>query len=186
MQTFFKDLNSIQQFTLSLDRHRDNLKCKTCSKNNQFVSHGFVYKKQYGGLRQAVGKRVFCSNRFGRSGCGRTFRLYLATEIPKLNYAIHHLAVFIHCLLAGSCIDKAYYTATKTKDPRNAYRWLNKLQCKLIDYRCVLNLRTKNYVNRFKSRTRRLRLLLPTLLALLSGTFSSCFHYQLCTQKPFI
>jgi len=186
MQTFFKDLDSIQQFTRSLDHHHDNLICQFCSKNNQFVSHGFVYKKQYNGLRQTVGKRIFCSNRFGRSGCGRTFQVYLATEIPKLNYAIHHLAVFIHCLLAGSCIDKAYYTATKTKDTRNAYRWLNKLQGRLIDYRLVLNRRTEDCVNIFKSRVRRLQLLLPTLSVLISSVVSSCFHYQLCTQKPFI
>jgi hypothetical protein len=186
MQTFFKDLDSIQKFTRSLDHHHDVLKCQFCSKNNHFVSHGFIYKKQYNGLRQTVGKRIFCSNRFGRSGCGRTFRVYLATEAPKLNYAIPHLAAFIYALIAGACIHKAYYHATKTSDSRNAYRWLNKLQHKLIDYRQVLRVRITNSVGPFQSRVRRLQLILPTLSALLSNTVSSCAHYQIHTQKPFV
>jgi hypothetical protein len=186
MQTFFKDLDSIQQFTRSLDHHHDVLKCQFCSKNNHFVSHGFVYKKQYNGIRKTVGKRIFCSNRFGHSGCGRTFRVYLATEAPKLNYAIPHLAAFIYALIAGACIHKAYYHATKTSDSRNAYRWLNKLQHKLIDYRQILSERRMNSASQFKSRVRRLQLILPTLSALLSNTVSSCDHYQIHTQQPFV
>jgi len=186
MQTFFKDLDSIQQFTHSLNQYHDVLKCQFCSKNNHFVSHGFVYKKQYNGLKKTVGKRIFCSNRFGRSGCGRTFRVYLATEVPKLNYAIRHLSAFIHALIAGVCIHNAYYHATKTRDSRNAYRWLNKLQHKFIDYRQVLSMRIVNSVSLFQNRVRRLQLILPTLSALLSNTVSSCPHYQIHTQKPFV
>jgi len=186
MKVFFEDLNSTQQFTLSLDHHRDTLKCQSCSKNNQFVSHGFVYKKQHNGITKTVGKRIFCSNRFGRAGCGRTFRLYLATEIPCLHYTVCHLALFLRTLIAGGSIHCAYQSVTKTPDPRNAYRWLNKLQRKLIDYRGVLNARTKDSANRFNCRVRRLKLLLPTISALFSSTISSCLHYQLHTQKTFI
>ncbi len=82
MQRFFKDYDSINQFSLSLDFHQDKVKCSFCLKNDQLISHGNVYKQRSMSVKEKVGKRIFCSNRYGRSGCGRTFQLYIATEVP--------------------------------------------------------------------------------------------------------
>lgn len=84
MPKYFNDMDTLHRFTLEIDRYQDELQCHHCAKNDQFVSHGFIYKQRSQSLREAVGKRIFCSNRYGRSGCARTFRLYIATELPSL------------------------------------------------------------------------------------------------------
>ncbi|WP_198263018.1 hypothetical protein [sulfur-oxidizing endosymbiont of Gigantopelta aegis] len=63
MIKFFNTLQAMHQFTLSLDTHSDTLECQHCLKKDQFVSHGFIYKKQHQNDKQAIGKRIFCSNR---------------------------------------------------------------------------------------------------------------------------
>ncbi len=47
MQRFFDDFDSIHQFTRSLDYHQDRLTCTHCLKNDQWVSHGVVYKPEH-------------------------------------------------------------------------------------------------------------------------------------------
>jgi len=75
MQRFFADLKTLHIFTLSLDFHQDELTCQHCAKNDQFVSHGFVYKQRSIEIKEPVAKRIFCSNRHQRSGCGRSFQI---------------------------------------------------------------------------------------------------------------
>jgi len=100
-----------------VDCQTDSLCCQHCSKKDQFVSHGFVYKKQFHGKTRTVDKRLFCSSRHGRSGCGRTARLYLATELSRLHYTATHLTVFLLALLAGHSTIQAYQGATQTTEP---------------------------------------------------------------------
>lgn len=174
-------------FTLTLDTHSDHLNCQHCLKNDQFVSHGFIYKKQNQGEKQAVGKRIFCSNRSGRSGCGSTFQFYLSQEIPSLHYSTLELFIFLSSLLSSLTVQEAYEKATGTCDPRNAYRWLTKLQNKLMDYRCLLNTRTEPIIEIFKSKSKRFQLLLPTLQSLfLLMKEAPCADYQNLNQMSFI
>lgn len=187
MKQYFEDIDTLNQFTLELDHHQDELECTTCSKNDQFVSHGFVYKTADVDKEKPVGKRIFCSNRYGKSGCGATLRLYLAEAIPTLSYTTSHLFIFIARLIAWCNIQQAYQAATRTKDPRNAYRWLHRLWRKLIDYRHCLKSRTVCHTDMFTSRTQRLQVLLPTLQALFSALpHNPCAHYQIRKQAPFV
>lgn len=187
MKKFFKTIASIHQYTMELDRYHDSLKCKHCFKQDQFISHGFVYKKARKGKKRTVGKRIFCSNRYGRSGCGSTFRLYLSEEIPTFQYTTTHLFAFLTALFALFSIQNAYEKATGTRDPRNAWRWLNKLQAQLIGYRQFLKTRSEDVVEQFKSRTQRLQILLPTIQRLfLKISEPPCAHYQTINQVSFI
>jgi hypothetical protein len=187
MKRYFDDLDSLNRFTLSLDCQADSLRCQHCSKKDQFVSHGFVYKKQFHGKTRPVGRRLFCSNRYGRSGCGRTVRLYLKTELAKWHYTATHLTVFLLTLLAGQSTQQAYQVATQTTEPRNAWRWLNALRRKLIDYRVFVIPQTSQPVGLFKSMTKQRRIVLSTLQTFFS-TFgeSACSLYQSQTQCAFV
>ncbi|MDD4976211.1 MAG: hypothetical protein PHY93_17775 [Bacteriovorax sp.] len=186
MKIYFEHIDAIHQFTMELNYHYNTLKCKYCQNCNQFVSHGFVYKKQNNGEKKAVGKRLFCSNRHGKLGCGRTTRLYLAILIPTFQYTNRQIFIFLSALLSMSSIQKAYKLATNTDDPRNAYRWLHKLWNKLIDYRCFLNLHTQCESFKFKFRARRLQILLPTIHELfLKIKELPCTQYQMLTQTSF-
>ena len=187
MKNYFESMDDLHRFTTELNYHHKKIICNNCLKSGQFVSHGFVYKKQNNGKEKAVGKRLYCSNRHGKSGCGKTVRLYLNTHVPTLQYMTSHLFIFISSLLAMGSIQKAYKMATNTTDPRNAYRWLHKLWKKIIDYRAFIKNHDESLGDRFKSRTLRLQNLLPTLqtLFLRSGD-TSCTYFQKVTQVSFI
>ena len=63
MQRFFEDFESIKQFTRSLDYYQYKLECAHCLKNDQFVSHGIVYKQRSLTLSEPVGKRILPTGR---------------------------------------------------------------------------------------------------------------------------
>ncbi len=185
MKRFYSDFNAINVFTLSLDYHQNELECAHCSKHDQFVSHGIIYKQRSSTLSEKVGKRIFCSNRFGRTGCGRTFQLYVANEIPHFRYGAAHLFLFIAALLAKLDIAEAYHQATGQTETRNAWRWLSKLMNQLSEYRSVLKFRTNNYFQSANSLSRYLKHLLPTLSRLFYSNKNGCFDYQLSQQRAF-
>lgn len=133
MQTYFPSLQAIEQQTLQLDHEQ----CAHCRQTQQLVSHGFIRKKRVGGEPQAVGKRVFCSNRNQRTGCGRTVRLYLDATVRYLHYAGRCVVALLFELVRGMTVQRAYYHATGTATPRNAYRWLDKFRAQLSAYRSL-------------------------------------------------
>lgn len=187
MQRFFNSFESIQQFTLSLDFHQDQLECQFCLKPDQFVSHGIVYKQHSIDTKEPVGKRILCSNRYGRSGCGRTFQLYVASIIPSLHYGAAHLMAFISGLFSGFSVEQAYSSATQSADTRNAWCWLKRLQLNLSEFRRFLSLKTTTPSLLFVSRSHSLQLLLPSLFDLFSHTSDcACTHYQRRYQSVFI
>ena len=133
-----------------------------------------------------AGKRIFCSNRHPRHGCGRTIRLYMDTVIPAMKYLTSRVTQFLASLCQGQSIQQAYESATRTEQGRHAYRWLNKLDQKLADYRCVFH-QPKLAPEAFQSRCPRLRRLLTTTQALISlWPDNVCQGFQLAQQKRFI
>ncbi len=185
MHYFFDNLDSLHQLTLNLDAHPDRFRCLRCRQSDQFVSHGFVYKKQHQGQRRAVGKRLFCANRYARSGCGATLRLSLADTLPRLQYAAAQLQTFVFVLIAGATVADAYCHATGAASSRHAWRWLTKLQHRLGDFRTWLGRRDHNGAP-FVRRCRRLRLLLPTLALCTQIGVAFVSSYQSHRQQPFL
>ena len=166
MQIFFDTLEAIHQFTLSLDQHA--FLCASCKTCGQFVSHGFCYKQKKFAATTTVGKRILCSKRSGRTGCGRTIQLYLASTAPKLHHDTTQLLAFIHALLANFSVTAAYDKAAGKPESRHAWRWLKKLSQQLIVYRHYLHRNTHTNSAIFNTQSRSRQLLLPTLTALFS------------------
>ena len=133
MQRYYASLQAIDQQTMQLDHAH----CVHCKQAHQLISHGFVYQKQTHAEPAAIGKRVFCSNRNRHTGCGRTMRLYLDATVRYLHYAGSQVVAFVLALMAGMTVQRAYDRATGTADPRNAYRWLNRLGAQLSTYRSL-------------------------------------------------
>ena len=186
MKRYFDTFHSLERFTRELDCHQHELQCQHCARNDQFVPHDVIYKQRSQSSREAVGKRIFCSNRYGRTGCGRTFRLYIASEIPSLRYGTAQLFVFLSALLAKLTVSAAYQQATGRSETRNAWRWLNKLDCRLINYRIFLK-KHPEAPSSDKSKTRRFQILLPTIKRLFSlSNRCPCSHFQQATQSHFI
>lgn len=183
MKIYHASLQAIQQQTMQLCDEQ----CNHCKQRYQLISHGFIYKKQaVAKPEQAIGKRVFCSNRDGHTGCGRTIRLYLDTTLRYLHYAGACVVAFILLLMDGMNVQLAYLRATGTADPRNAYRWLSKLWAQLSCYRSLLHqplLRESGMAGR----SPRLGLLASTFTALLRQFGQPlCAHYHLKLQRALI
>lgn len=187
MPRFFPDFDALNRFSLSLRFLQNPVQCRHCLKNLHMVSHGVVYKQRSIAYKEPVGKRLLCSNRRGRAGCGRTVQLTIAARNPALHYDTSHLFAFICALFLGLSIPKAYHRATGQAQSRQAWRWLNSLTVNLLDYRRRLCDRTQHLSSLFKSPIRRLELLLPTLYCLFDASSSddACADFQLTHQQRF-
>ena len=191
MQRFFQSLDDIEQFVASLNSHHC-YKCHHCSEQGHFISHGFVYKQYSSANKQAVGKRIVCSNRYGHLGCGKTYQLMLSEQLPSKRYTVTQLNVFILLLLSHLSVCCAYQQATGQDSTRHAWRWLKQLKSKLMDYRGyivklglfepdkempLLLIKTK----------RRAHPVFDTLAQLFSAKqFTSCADFQIQQQLAFI
>lgn len=177
--------------------------CHNCQRSEHFISHGFSYAKARAAQRVTVGKRLFCADRFGHGGCGATLRLYLTTRIPGLHVGAAALQTFLTHLEAGSAVESAYVNAVDDdckadavellepqtsallphRSPRNAWRWLKKLDRNLPRFRALLSRPDASACVPFATRSARLRLLLPSfaqLKAKLGPAFVAAFQ---CTQQ---
>jgi hypothetical protein len=190
MQTYYPSLQAIHQQTLQLELAQ----CRHCGQTQQLVSHGFVRKKRVGGEPQAVGKRVFCSNRHCRTGCGRTMQLYLDSTLRYLHHAGSAVVAFVLSLLAGMSITLAYTQATGAHSPRHAYRWLHRLHAQISAYRSLFHQpllaqqQTAVATHNQSQHPHRLRrsLLASTFGALLTRFKQPlCQAYQFQLQRPF-
>jgi hypothetical protein len=183
MQIYHASLNAIQQQTMQLCHEQ----CHHCKQSHQLISHGFVYKKQaVAEPEHAIGKRVFCSNRDGHTGCGRTIRLYLNTTLRYFHYLGSCVVTFVLLLMRGMRVQQAYLQVTGTTDPRNAYRWLNRLMAQLSRYRSLLHqpLLQQSMVTRCHPRQ---GLLASTFTALLQQFGQPlCACYQQALQRALL
>jgi hypothetical protein len=193
MQKFFSNIESIDQFTFALDYHQHTLTCDSCLSHGQFVSHGFVYKQRSQMLCEPVGKRILCSNRYGRTGCGRTMQLYLASELPSCHYGTAQLIAFIDALFANVSIATAYANAIGKHASRHAWRWFKKLTQQLMTYRSHLQRDAQTHSPLFTTQSRFRKILLPTLHALffcqqdnVNNRKNSCAAFQQIYQVPFM
>ena len=158
--------------------------CPYCGKIHQSVSHGYVYKQIAIGQREVVGKRILCSRRDGRSGCGRTRQWYLADVVPGRQYRLPVFIAFVHALLGGDAIEPAYLNSTgSSAQPRHAWRWLQSFIKQLPRWRLGLSPMLESLTTKPRSST--LNILLPTLQSLSRGLgglsrFQNHFQFAFC------
>lgn len=185
MNVYYPSLLAIERQTMELDA----IRCLHCHQTQQLVSHGFIYKKQSCAEPEPVGKRVFCSDRYNRIGCGRTMRLYLDTSVRYLHRSGCTLVAFVLALIAGMPIRQAYQQATGSANPRHAYRWLHRLGAQLSIYRCIAHRPPLPEIaaQPQPSRPARLLSLTSTFKALLNQLgHRPCAIYQLKWQRSFL
>jgi transposase-like protein len=185
MQIYYPSLQAIEQRTMQLDTAR----CPHCGQSHQLVSHGFIRKKQVQAEQQVVGKRVLCSNRYHRTGCGRTMQLYLDTTVRYLHHTGNAVVAFVLSLMAGMSIQAAYHHATGTATARHAYRWLHRLAAQSSAYRSVPHRPPLQDAasDAVANRPARLGALMSTFTALLHALGQRpCSAYQLQLQRSFL
>lgn len=179
LKYFFENISTLHRYSLELGQGAQMYSCTHCSESDQWVSHGFVYKKDYGGESIVVGKRVLCSNKGSRRGCGRTIRLYLASRIPRLHYSITTVFAFIRTMMRNS-IEKSYQCTTGCRDARNAYRWIKRL----MEHTSFHRTHALNQSKRMAHGLSNGSLISETFVDLLD-VFGCGERYQIRTQEPF-
>ena len=85
--------------------------CPHCQVFGSLIRHGFLRGFDENNLRETVrARRVFCSNRNARPGCGRTFSVWCADKIRRLSLTTGCLWRFLQ-RVAASCILAAIHAA---------------------------------------------------------------------------
>jgi hypothetical protein len=78
--------------------------CPHCKVVGTLVLHGFLYgfDDTSPQRKSRRARRIFCSNRNVRPGCGRTFSIWLADKIRRLSLTAQTLWTFLLRAVAGS------------------------------------------------------------------------------------
>jgi hypothetical protein len=79
-------------------------RCPHCKVLGTLVRHGFLYGRDETSPKKETvrARRIFCSNRNARPGCGRTFSVWLADKIRRLSLTTAALWLFLqHAITVG-------------------------------------------------------------------------------------
>jgi hypothetical protein len=78
--------------------------CPHCKAVGALIRHGALYGFDDSSPQRKTlrARRIFCSNRNKRRGCGRTFSVWMADKIRRLSLTTGHLWRFLQRAAAGS------------------------------------------------------------------------------------
>ena len=80
--------------------------CPHCKTVGTLIRHGFLrgYDESCPQRKTVRGRRVFCSNRNARRGCGRTFSVWIADKIRRLSLTAGALWRFLQRAVSGGIV----------------------------------------------------------------------------------
>jgi hypothetical protein len=99
-RSFFRNADEWQAIAEGLK----HMPCPHCKAVGTLNRHGFLYGFDDSSPRRKTvrARRIFCSNRNARPGCGRTFSVWLADKIRRLSLTTGCLWRFLQHAAAGS------------------------------------------------------------------------------------
>lgn len=106
--------------------------CPFCRTIGMLILHGYLYGYDDSDMSEKIkrGRRIFCSNRKNRKGCGRTISIFKATIIKRLRTTTKTLWTFLMHLSQGMSRLKAYRKAGGHLKTSSIYR----LYSRFIDH----------------------------------------------------
>jgi hypothetical protein len=78
--------------------------CPHCRAVGKLIRHGRLRGFDENNARTVRARRVFCSNRRARPGCGRTFSVWCADKIRRLSLTTRYLGRFLRRAAANSVL----------------------------------------------------------------------------------
>jgi len=98
--------------------------CPHCRRIGMVVGHGLLMGyAEHGGEWAVRGRRLLCSRRFRRSGCGRTFSVLLATVLAGFVVRARSVSRLLESVVAGGlCRKAAWKQAAPGLTLRSGYR----------------------------------------------------------------
>ena len=107
--------------------------CPHCSTIGTLNAHGYL--RGYGEASSCVirARRIFCSNRGSRPGCGRTHSFFPPNIIPAFQFLAELLWRFLSLLLLGATLRGAFLSCFGMRDTGRAYGlWKRCLKAQLL------------------------------------------------------
>lgn len=103
--------------------------CPHCHRAGMVIGHGLlVGYAEFSSDRVTRGRRFLCSNRFRRSGCGRTFSVWLSTVLAGFTVRTPTMSRMFHAVIGGLCIKAAWEKdALSGLTPHSGYRLWHRL-----------------------------------------------------------
>ncbi len=115
-----------------LQQYRDSLKlsqCPACGRVGFLICHGFLKGYSTVGQDRIVrGRRFFCSNRFRKGGCGKTFSVFLADMLLGFIVTTGILWNFLLGIEADRSPKAAWESAAGNFSIESGYRLLRRLR----------------------------------------------------------
>jgi hypothetical protein len=92
--------------------------CPHCKVVGALVRHGFLYGFDQSSQKQKNmrARRIFCSNRNARPGCGRTFSVWSADKIRRLSLTTDALWRFLQLAVAGAILSAGRLVQARLND----------------------------------------------------------------------
>lgn len=98
MLRFYKKQLQFQAFYLKLKL----MICPHCNLRGCLILHGYLYGySDRGNARIRRGHRIYCSNRYKKGGCGKTFSVLAAGVLPKFTVSADSLWRFLENIKNG-------------------------------------------------------------------------------------
>ncbi len=114
-----------------LDQYRRGMKfvhCPHCGRVGFLIGHGFLVGYAEAGQEMVVrGRRFFCSNRYRRKGCGRTFSVVIADVLVGFMVRACTLFSFLQRVADGLSRKAAWERAAASFSLESGYRLWRRL-----------------------------------------------------------
>jgi len=94
--------------------------CPHCQHVGRLIRHGCLVGYDESQRQCLRARRIYCSNRHSRDGCGRTISVWLADKIRRLSLSTHAVWRFLQQAIAGSI---AAATRSMTESERSDRTW---------------------------------------------------------------
>ncbi len=112
--------------------------CPHCQSCSALVPHGYLRgNSAKGDGYDTRGLRFFCSTRYSRTGCGRTFSIHWDTVIPYCSLRTVQLFALVLAAVAAS-VHGAWAASRVSMSVRSAYRWVARWQLNTTHIRARL------------------------------------------------
>lgn len=114
--------------------------CPHCKFVGALIRHGSLRGFDESSPRQKTvrARRIFCSNRHARPGCGRTFSVWIADKIRRLSLTTGALWLFLQLAVAGSILaaSRALGCHLSGRTMQRIWKRFGQAQCKIRTALC--------------------------------------------------
>ena len=136
MVRFFEKQEQFQSFYTKLKF----MLCPHCRLIGCLILHGYLYGySDLGNSRILRGRRIYCSNRHRKTGCGKTFSVLTAQVLPKFTVSASSLWRFLNNIKNGLNPARAFKMTGCPMAPTTIYRLLKKFVVNQVRIRSFLS-----------------------------------------------